>query len=506
MQGYTPIQWLQKVVKNGVDYWGTEEYDTGEEELRQMYERFSYTQKQLIHKLLLEQFELKDGIYILSYLVSVLRIEEFWQDVADSIDRGQFDGFTGCMLELQLEASGKILYRQMRSIHRKNVVRLADEMGEKFSYLPTAKRNRKRIAIITDYMLNKLNAPTAIVLETIYVLQNKLGYEVLLLTCTSNRVLDPCLWTEFYYCYGGKRGDRIIDYKDEQICVGEYPMLECGIEEYREMLFRIYNWNPLFVWNIGTSCPIADLPCAFTTVVSEALTIRPPVSEANIFLRLAPESIEREEEYGRALEVHQKQIFLEKKVPPVSEAPKEVWTRQKLGLPESGFLIAIVGNRLAVEIDEVFAHVMLRILQINEKIHFVIIGDVELVLDSLQDEYQRRIHWLGFCEDLPGVYQTLDLYLNPKRAGGGWSSAIALRAGLPVVTLPDCDVAYNASPKFEVLDYEEMITVVNRYATDTAFYKVQSEDASRLVKGNDADKFLAYVQEAVAKIEEAMTD
>ena len=70
---------------------------------------------------------------------------------------------------------------------------------------------------------------------------------------------------------------------------------------------------------------------------------------------------------------------------------------------------------------------------------------------------------MGYCTDLKGVVGALDLYLNPDRLGGGWSSAIALYAGIPVVTFEKGDVAYNVSEKFVVRDYKEMYEVIRKY-------------------------------------------
>lgn len=507
MQEYTPVQWLQKVTRNCVDFLAQRESETMEDSLKMAYEEFSDTQRRLIHKLLLEQFENGESIYILSYLVNILGIEEFWQDTADRIEEGEFDGLTGCMLEMQLEVYGKIPYRQMRNIHKRNVARLAEEVEFCVPYVPLEKRNRKRIVVVTENLVSRYHAPTMMTLQTVYVLQEKLGYEVLLLTCTSNG-RDLISWRGPWWCsVMGERGNGIIDYKDGEINLWQYPMDECGIEGYREMLARIYSWNPWFVLNMGVSSAIVDLPTAFTTVVARVMTVRTPVSEAQIWVRAVGVSKEQDAGDESELDRYQKQVFMDQKFPPIVTESTEVQTRSKLGLPEDGFLIAIVGNRLQTEMDEAFVGLMQQILKINEKVNFVFIGATELELRGIEDrEMRRRVHYLGFCEDLLGVYRVLDLYLNPKRAGGGWSSAIALRAGLPVVTLPECDVAYNVGRKFEVRDYEQMFAEVIRYMTDTVFYKAQSECAKKLAMGDEDEKSLVYVRELIAKVQEAMAE
>ena len=142
------------------------------------------------------------------------------------------------------------------------------------------------------------------------------------------------------------------------------------------------------------------------------------------------------------------------------EAEKEC-VPDELGLPEGKFFVAVVGNRLDPEIDEAFLNIMKQIMDAAENVDFAVIGDAEKLQEKLADtSYGKRIHFLGYCMDLPGTYRALHLYLNPRRLGGGWSSAMALMAGLPVVTLPACDVAYNVGGEFTVTTEEEMVDAV----------------------------------------------
>ncbi len=505
MYEYTPVQWLQEVINKCANFLSLKERDSDEQELKKSYEGFSNAEKQFIHQLIREQFEINDGIYILSYLVGVLEIEEFWEDAAYNIAKGDFECITGCMLEIQLRSNDDIPYGLMRSIHRKNVECLAREIGCDFPFIPVEKRNKNRIVIITEQIRGMRHAPTAMTLQTVYTLQKKLGYEVLLLTCTSNRMLPPWLWLITIGYYGDEKGHRTIVYREENIDVYQYPLVKCELEDYRDMLSQIYEWNPLFVLNMGVNNPMADLPQKFTTVVERAMTTMAPVAEGDILVRSVRNSDEQEREVEEELAPYQKQIFLEKKFPVVFEETDKKYTRQELGLPENRFLVAIVGNRLETEIDEAFLEVMDRILHVNSQIDFVLIGQMcQIEKSSWGGEMEKRIHYLGFCPELFGVYQVLDLYLNPKRMGGGWSSAIALKAGLPVVTLPECDVAYNVGDRYVIRNYEEMIDTTIRYAVDVQFYNEQKQWALKRADEYGEDETVEYVTELVTKIQEAM--
>ena len=98
------------------------------------------------------------------------------------------------------------------------------------------------------------------------------------------------------------------------------------------------------------------------------------------------------------------------------------------------------------------------------------------------------------------VYRILDLYLNPDRLGGGFSSAMALIAGLPVVTLPNCDVAYNVGEEFVVSDYEEMMQTIKRYVSDRKFYEQKVEQAHSYKEKNTDAKMERYVKILLDKV------
>ena len=96
------------------------------------------------------------------------------------------------------------------------------------------------------------------------------------------------------------------------------------------------------------------------------------------------------------------------------------------------------------------------------------------------------------------VDECCDLYINPKRLGGGTSVAEALYKGLPAVTLDYGDVGVGAGSDFLVKDYEEMYKKVILYAQDKEFYEKMSKRArERAVElMNSRSEFLKIIQKA----------
>lgn len=510
MSHLSPIEWIQEIAKNCLNYVSNcalgNTPSTDITFLKSSYDNFSKEDLTTIHTIFSSEFEVQDRILLLSYILQIVNISDFSTDAALQIYNGNFDFYSQIMLEIQLLFLDNIDYQLRRDIHRKSVSFVSHELSLDFSYLPLKKRNKKRIAIITEQLLDNFNhAPTLMTLQTTYTLQQHFGYEVLLLTCASNKPLAPTLWTNTYGFNSGEYGFKKYLFNDVLLPVYQYPLASCSLDDYKQMMTQIYNWNPLFVLNMGVNNPIADLPRCFTTVVCRDMSITPPVSEADILIRGMHHDVASELIYKKANSPHQIQVFMTQKFPAITYHSTNIVTRTEFHLPENKFLIAIVGNHLDTEIDKGFLELLFCVLNKNSNIDFVIIGDTSIVQTYFTETlYQTRVHFLGYCTDLLGTYQILDLYLNPRRSGGGWSSAIALKAGLPVITLPNCDVAYNVSDNYIVSDYEKMYETIMQYSNDTAYYHRQSKLAKKISVTDTNSKIIEYITELLTRIKEAL--
>ncbi len=508
MEDLSPVKWVQQVTQRCLEC-VIHGYDKDKEvELvvyKNTFEGYTQYEQRLVHTLLTEQFETQDSVFILSYIINILKIESFTEDVAEQIYAGKYDCFVSIMLEMQLLFLDNIDYSLRRKIHQKNIQLIKNELKLNYSFIPIKRRKKNRIAIITEQLLNRYHAPTLMVLELSYILKKYFHYEVLIFTCTSNLTIESTTWLGGTFFYSSGCGYQQWSYKDEVMSVYQYPMQSCTLNDYREMFKKIYEFNPIYVLNAGVNNPIADLPCDFTTVVVRNMSTKLPVSEANIMVRAGSRITRNKDE--NMLGMCQEQIFMDTKFPVIVNTTDHKFTRRELRLPDNKFLVCIVGNRLDKEIDDNFMQHLFTILLKNSNIDLVIIGETKDIQSKFkQTIYGNRIHFLGYCKDLLGVYRVLDLYLNPKRTGGGWSSAIALQAGLPVVTLPNCDVAYNVSQNFIVSDEDCIAKYVLHYAEDKQYYEEQKSIAKNIAKKNLKEQSIEYVAELLNKIEEALPD
>ena len=354
--------------------------------------------------------------------------------------------------------------------------------------------------------MSPLHAPSKMIMEISYILQKIFEYEILIFLCPCDREVQEAFWYRATYERTNKafeKGAFAITYRDIIIRGYQINMGEWCTMGYNMMFDIIYAWNPAFVLNCATCNPVVECVNSLTTLVSMSMSIVCPLSEGKVLIRLDREDDKTEREYEKAISENQIQLFMEETFPVLAETGKNNCTRAELGLPEERFLIAVVGNRLNLEIDLKFIQVMKGILREIPNVAFVIIGDSEEIKSSFEEqEFLGNVYCMGYRKDLVDVYQVLDLYLNPKRSGGGFSSAMALTAEIPVVTLPGGDVAYNCGEEFVVQDYEEMVNTVCQYVKDKEFYHEKKKCAQVFKEKNTDEKLVQYVKKMIEGITE----
>lgn len=502
----TPLEWIKNIISvciSGIDTENEQNTQNEIKKLAEIYQNYKAEQQESVHQIIREQFHMNDALYVISFIVKYLNLDAFWEDIIWHVCSANKDCFIGSMVEAQLQIYGTASYKQKRMLHRNNVLNFKQKLKVSNYRIAEQEKNKKRIVIVTEQLLSVKHAPTLITLEFAYILQEKMNFEVQIITCPLDYHLSFDLWVDPRCYYGGFEGVREILYKGVAIKNIGFSMENGSLERCGEMLRVISAWKPWLVLELGVSNPLADLCRELTTTVAMAMTTECPVSEADILIRYVPESETYEEACKRELLPYQKQIFMQEKLPVITQEAQKECEPDDLGLPEGKFFVAVVGNRLDLEIDEAFLKIMKNIIDSAEKIDFVMIGVAKKLQEKLEGTtYGKRVHFLGYCMDLLGTYRALHLYLNPRRLGGGWSSAMALMAGLPVVTLPACDVAYNVGGEFTVTTEEEMVNAVIRYASDDVFYGQKKRIAIEKGRDGGEQKMLQYVTSLFTGIRE----
>ncbi len=489
------IQWVKDSVDICVNFFSYEQAEA-ESFFLQLENKFmtlTYMEKQEIRKILLEQFTKEDLIYVLSFFVSYMDIKEFEDLLLDSIATVNYDCFTSIMLELQTYTDVAGRYEKKRIIHSKNVNSLEKEIILDYPYLNKNDRNKNRIVVITEQLLNENHAPTKAVLDYAVALK-KLGYEVAIFVCPSSKKLPEGVWHRAIYMDNEnfpKNAFFTLKYRDAVLDVCQMNMDEGGIEQYKRMIEFIYEFNPLFVYSMGLMNPIGDVMNRFTTVVARKYSLGLPLSQADVLVKI--------EDNNDTMEVYKcccnQKIISEGRTMTYFDASDKCVSRNQFGLPEDGFLIAVVGNRLDKEIDDEFIQLLRKIVLIREDIYIAIIGKVNVAKSLFFDDvFDGHIHFLDYCPDLMSLYKVVDLYVNPKRYGGGYSALMALIAKVPVITLPDCDVAFNAGEEFVVQNYDEMYEKTRMLIIDANYYEGEKEKTLKFEKDYSFDNMVIEIE------------
>ncbi len=391
-------------------------------------------------------------------------------------------------------------YSGARRLHRHLLGRLERECSLAGEQIPYEERNHGLIVLESDTLIAD-HAPTRIVLDIYKALKEDLGYEVYLLVdyLSVNQHNTEEYWVLPYRTrYSpGLDGEFSLDYQGVEVRGFQQVLRENDLASIKNSLEKIRELKPEFVWHIGgqsvqsdslgLAAPLVSMPCTDGYSISQA-----PILASYMQIDRAQTDAMREymDEHGqRSVDIQILSKF--------QDSGKE-YGNGDFGIPEDGFAVAIVGNRLDTEIDGAFLEIMKRILEREPKVYFIMIGKSKR--DWSSGIFQGRVVCLGFCKDLYNVLGGTRLFLNPVRQGGSGGAACAMAAGVPVLTLGDCDVAW-AGEEFICGSLEEYPDMVSRYCHDRAFYERQSRRVLETIQsrevnlGQECQKVIRCVRE-----------
>ncbi|HJK96718.1 MAG TPA: glycosyltransferase [Polyangiaceae bacterium LLY-WYZ-14_1] len=152
------------------------------------------------------------------------------------------------------------------------------------------------------------------------------------------------------------------------------------------------------------------------------------------------------------------------------DPPAREWTRAGSGFGEADRVFVTVGNRLETDVDVDFVEAMLAVLRRLPDARWLLVGTSGLPsIDDRADDLRERIHYLRYEPDLAGLYALADVYVNPRRAGGGWSAALAMHRGVPAIAVRGSrDVLSYLGEEAGLPDVDALGAELERLLTDDA--------------------------------------
>lgn len=320
--------------------------------------------------------------------------------------------------------------------------------------------------------INLNHGPTKTALDRCMSLQ-ELGYEVLLInTC---EFLSSVGLIPFYGLVQANVNKELQSYNSVDFNNHVVPYYQASnmpsLEGIINILLIVQEYKPYMIFNIGSYNLTADLcsnflPVATVTTVPSSL----PITKSQFHItgrEIKTSDIEHMKKYGFGKENLITSTFTFTFKPQVHH-----YTREDLGLPEDKFLLVLVGGRLSKEISNEFLDLLLETTNTSNT-HLVFVGLFEQFeqLSSQNELFKKNATNLGMQGDVLAVLECCDLYINPRRTGGGTSAVEALFKGVPVLTFRSGDVYLNVGSDFGVDDEDSMIAKIKQYSKDKEYYK-----------------------------------
>jgi L-malate glycosyltransferase len=121
--------------------------------------------------------------------------------------------------------------------------------------------------------------------------------------------------------------------------------------------------------------------------------------------------------------------------------------RASLSMPKDGFYIGMVARCIADKRHDRLLAAFAKVAATFPEAHLVLAGDGGDVCEQVRatvhsHPHKERIHWLGHFEQMPLVYQTLDLLIITSETEGLSNACLeAMSSGVPVLTNDSCGAA-----------------------------------------------------------------
>lgn len=335
-------------------------------------------------------------------------------------------------------------------------------------------RNPDVVVVFTTQFLGIRHAPTHSTVERCWYLQKDLGKQVLLINTrevTSHGRIpffhaeEPNIEPRFCEFNHLSYKDCTIDFFQPDVPMPDIGVLQVILQMIREI-------KPWFVLGMGDYSITADLCSKIVPMAALSFGFSTlPITHGQMSILGRQLFTGEKQELVKA--GYQEGQIIESTFTFELHPQKKSLTRADLGLPEDKFLLVVIGTRLHFDVTGEFVERMAETFSWNT--HLVFVG----IMDNYEQmckEYPlltEHSSFLGYQDDILAVVENCDLYINPKRMGGGFSIIECFYKGIPGVTISFGDVAAAAGSDFWVKDYDEMGKVIRRYITDKEFYQSQ---------------------------------
>lgn len=372
----------------------------------------------------------------------------------------------------------------MKELYQKTYYEFKAQLKENLTPISPKERNKDTIVVFTIQFLSDRHAPTRTTLERCYTLSKLLNKNIILINTReqlTSRGMLPLYKSTLGNIMDEYNEKKYYQYKDCEIPYYQPDDNMPSIEGIKNIIHKIRQLNPSFIFSIGNGSITADL-CG--NIV--------PQASIGVAFSLLPTTMATFSVIGKTLSELEWENYLKKGYSRESIIestftfellPKKMsFTRKEFGIPENDFVLVTVGIRLDTEIDDTYIKNIITTFKWGTHIVFAGYFDRYASYCEKYPELKEHSTFIGYCNDILALMEICDLYVNPKRLGGGFSIIEAFHEGKPGVTIDYGDIATAAGKLFTVNDYQEMTEIIKKYMDDKEFYQLMSEKATARVK------------------------
>lgn len=351
------------------------------------------------------------------------------------------------------------------------------------SYIPLEERNKDLVFVFTGQVLGMEHAPTKTLLDRCYVLKRILGKEVYIINTAMQ--IPKKGQAPFYGLVNAEYAESLADLKELEFRGEYFGYYQCrddmpDLEQIAELIRLIKRRKPLYLIDIGGSDICADLCGLFVPQITISTVFSKLSTSCGEYQIVDKELGEDDRKVLAIMGVQPEKVKRTRFTFSFKEQTHH-FTREAIGLPQDKFILLVVGWRLDEEVNHEFMQMLERVVIEQQDIAVAFMG----VFDSCQKQMgtfpmlQEHVFYLGKQMDALAVVECCNLYVNPRRNGGGSSVSEALYKGLPAVTLPIGDVSVAAGDGFWVNDYEAMEQQILKYCQNQDYYNEMSQKARK---------------------------
>jgi len=397
----------------------------------------------------------------------------------------------------------KEVYKKYLEVYLEIVNEYKNGVGFKGQSIPYSERDHSFVILITSQFIDFVHGPTKSCFFRAKALKIFGKKEVMIIN--TNDLFPEIVRLPLFWKNGHNSKDELneIDYLNDGEVKIPFFQTACGeepdVNSIEVILNTIEELKPDYIVNIGGFNITASLANELIPVLLVGMAPGQLQYDGTDYFTCSLSDLDNAMEYARYLGAKEGAL-----IPSVFtsdlKTQKERHTREELGIPSNAVVACVVGSRLDIEIDKEFIDFICGL----DDIFVYFIGRFHKYdrICMEKDRLKQMSQSSGFVNDILSYMDLCDIYINPKRLGGGTSSVEAMSKGVVPVALDFGDVSYNVGDEFVVGSYDEMAVRIRRLTTDNNYLREMSKKAKERAEYlcDTGNRFIETVDELERRI------